>query len=144
MSKVVTEAREWIGTPYRHQHSTKGVGCDCLGLVRGVYRGIIGPEPEQTPNYSPSWGEAGMQEVLLGAAQRNLVDKSSSDKSMPLSPGDVLIFRMRRGMLAKHCGIAVSNTRMIHAYQGSGAVEESDLVPYWRQRIIGVFRYPGE
>ena len=29
----------WIGTPYRHQASLKGVGCDCLGLVRGVWRG---------------------------------------------------------------------------------------------------------
>jgi cell wall-associated NlpC family hydrolase len=35
-SAIVAEARTWIGTPYRHQASLKGVGCDCLGLVRGV------------------------------------------------------------------------------------------------------------
>jgi len=32
---IVVETRDWIGTPYRHQASLKGVGCDCLGLVRG-------------------------------------------------------------------------------------------------------------
>ncbi|MFZ1680734.1 MAG: peptidase P60, partial [Rhizobiaceae bacterium] len=32
---VVAEAERWIGTPYRHQGSTRGVGCDCLGLVLG-------------------------------------------------------------------------------------------------------------
>src|SRR3569833_631271 len=38
---IVTEARSWIGTRYRHQGSMKGVGCDCLGLVRGVWRNSI-------------------------------------------------------------------------------------------------------
>jgi cell wall-associated NlpC family hydrolase len=35
---VIAEAMTWLGTPYRHQGSRKGVGCDCLGLVRGVWR----------------------------------------------------------------------------------------------------------
>ncbi len=30
---------DWLGTPYRHQGRRKGVGCDCLGLVLGVWRG---------------------------------------------------------------------------------------------------------
>ena len=43
---ILTEARSWIGTPYRHQASLKGIGCDCLGLLRGVWRGVMGEEPE--------------------------------------------------------------------------------------------------
>jgi len=46
---IVAEARSWIGTRYRHQGSLKGVGCDCLGLVRGVWRNCIGAEPELPP-----------------------------------------------------------------------------------------------
>src|SRR4051812_32701629 len=42
---IVAEARDWIGTRYRHQASLKGVGCDCLGLVRGVWRACVGDEP---------------------------------------------------------------------------------------------------
>ena len=139
---VGEKAREWIGTPYRHQHTTKGAGCDCLGLVRGVYREVVGDEPELPPNYSPSWGEGDRIEVLMTAAGRHLVpvEEWSADDLMI---GDVLIFRMQRGMIAKHCGIVSSGTHMIHAYQGAENVIESALVPYWRTRIVGVFRYPG-
>jgi NlpC/P60 family putative phage cell wall peptidase len=37
-AQIVVATRDWIGTPYQHQASLKGVGCDCLGLVRGVWR----------------------------------------------------------------------------------------------------------
>ena len=72
-SLIVAEARDWIGTPYRHQASLKGVGCDCLGLVRGVWRGVIGAEPERAPAYAPDWAEAGGVEALADAAARHLV-----------------------------------------------------------------------
>jgi hypothetical protein len=54
----LAETRDWIGTPYQHQTSLKGVGCDCLGLVRGVWRAVIGAEPERAPPYAPGWAEA--------------------------------------------------------------------------------------
>jgi NlpC/P60 family putative phage cell wall peptidase len=44
--RVLALAGGWIGTPYRHQASLKGVGCDCLGLIRGIWRGVYGHEPE--------------------------------------------------------------------------------------------------
>jgi hypothetical protein len=37
MEKVVREARSWIGTPYRHQASLKGVGCDVLAAPFGEW-----------------------------------------------------------------------------------------------------------
>jgi len=137
---VITTAREWKGTPYKHQHSTRGAGCDCLGLIRGVYRDLYGTEPETPPNYSPSWGEAGRRELMMEAAGRHLIQIQRIEDARP---GDVLIFRMRRGHIAKHCGILVSDTHMIHAYQGAKEVTESAMVPYWRNRVVGVFSYPG-
>ncbi len=47
---IIAEARSWIGTPYRHQASLKGVGCDCLGLVRGVGGAIAGAEAGPGPD----------------------------------------------------------------------------------------------
>ncbi|MEM1422329.1 MAG: peptidase P60, partial [Pseudomonadota bacterium] len=38
--QIAYEASRWIGTPYRHQASLRGVGCDCLGLLRGVWRAL--------------------------------------------------------------------------------------------------------
>lgn len=133
-SALASEARSWIGTPYKHQHSTKGAGCDCLGLLRGVYRNCIGPEPEEPPPYSPSWGEAGKVEHMLDAANRWL------DPARP-DDAEVLIFRMRRGMIAKHCGIVVEPGRMVHADAVSGAVIEVELTGHWKSKIAAGFKF---
>ena len=33
---IVAEALTWEGTPFHHQESVKGVGCDCKGLIYGI------------------------------------------------------------------------------------------------------------
>ena len=52
---TVSIARTWIGTPYHHQASIRGVGADCIGLVRGVYRELAGREAEGLPAYTRDW-----------------------------------------------------------------------------------------
>ena len=63
-AKIVAQARSWLGTPYHHQARLKGVGCDCLGLLRGLWRALIGPEPESPHAYSPDWAEAKVEEIV--------------------------------------------------------------------------------
>lgn len=134
---VVACARGWLATPYRHQASLKGVGCDCLGLVRGVWRELYGTEPERAPPYAPDWAEAG-SETLAAAAARHLV---------PIAPdayraGDVLLFRWRTGLPAKHAAIATGAATMIHAHDGA-AVAEVALAPWWQRRLTLAFSFPG-
>lgn len=135
---IVTETRHWIGTPYRHQASLKGVGCDCLGLVRGVWRAVIGEEPEQAPPYAPDWAEATAEELLARAAMRHLVAVPSAI----FAPGDVLLFRWRSNLPAKHAAIVTAPTLMVHAHDGA-AVTEVAIAPWWRRRLAYVFRFPG-
>lgn len=73
-AEVLDEARRWIGTPYRHQASRLGVGCDCLGLLRGIWRSLYGREPEAMPAYARDWAEARVDEPLLEAARRHMVE----------------------------------------------------------------------
>src|SRR3954451_7338069 len=101
-SDIVAQAREWIGTPFRHQASLKGVGCDCLGLVRGVWRALVGAEPQAVPPYSPDWAEASGREMFAAAAQRHLIEIEPKQ----FAPGDLLLFRWRGQMPAKHAAIA--------------------------------------
>ena len=139
-SKVVGLAREWLGTPYVHQASAQGAGTDCLGLIRGVWRALLGDEPQTVPGYTPDWSEASGREELLGAALRWLVAKPLDQAS----PGDVLLFRMREGAVAKHLGIQSETgdqPRFIHAYAGH-AVVESPLSDPWAQKIVGRFAFP--
>lgn len=135
---IVAEARSWIGTPYRHQASVKGIGCDCLGLVRGVWRGCIGREPELPPPYAPDWAEARGEETLAAAAFRHLVEVPREG----FGGGDVLLFRWRAGFVAKHAAIATRDGAMIHAHDGA-AVCEVALSPWWRRRLAYAFRFPG-
>jgi NlpC/P60 family putative phage cell wall peptidase len=135
---ILAEARLWIGTPYRHQASLIGVGADCLGLVRGVWRGVIGEEPQATPAYTPDWAEALGRETLLEAAQRHCIEIPVGAADV----GDVLLFRMAMGSPAKHAAIVSGHDRIIHAYWGK-AVCETRLVPWWRRRIAAAFQFPG-
>jgi NlpC/P60 family putative phage cell wall peptidase len=137
---IVAEARGWIGTPYLHQASVKGAGADCLGLLRGVWRSICGTEPQSVPAYTRDWAETGADEVLMAAASRWLVRQDAS----AIVPGDVLLFRMRDGSIAKHLGIAADcgpKPSFIHAYTGHGVVE-SPLSAPWARRIVARFAFP--
>lgn len=140
---IVAAARGWIGTPYRHQASRKGVGCDCLGLVRGVWRDLYGEEPEAPPPYRPDWAETGADETLLAAAARHLVPLALDDAR----PGDVLLFRMSPEACVKHCAILADarpgdpQPRIIHAYWGRSVVE-SWLGVWWRRRLAAAFSFP--
>jgi NlpC/P60 family putative phage cell wall peptidase len=135
-SRVIIEAQSWIGTPYRHQASLKGIGCDCLGLLRGVWRGVMGGEPELVPPYSPDWAEAGA-DTLVAAARRHFVEIDLST----FEPGDVLLFRWRDKLPAKHCAIATSRDTMIHAHDGA-SVAEVAFAPWWQRHLAYAFRFP--
>jgi NlpC/P60 family putative phage cell wall peptidase len=135
---IVVETVAWIGTPYRHQASLKGVGCDCLGLVRGVWRSLVGVEPELPPAYTPDWAEARGAETLAEAARRHMVEIAPDDAGA----GDVLLFRWRKDLPAKHAAILIAPDRFVHAHQGA-AVAPASLSPWWRRRIAHAFRFPG-
>jgi NlpC/P60 family putative phage cell wall peptidase len=128
-------ALDWVGTPYRHQASCKGAGSDCLGLVRGVWREIYGAEPERVPEYSADWAEPSGDEVLWRAAGRHLV---RVEGVKPLL-GQVILFRMRRGSIAKHLGIC-TGAGFVHAYAGQGVVHSALSEP-WSSKIVAVFEF---
>lgn len=138
----VIVARGWIGTPYLHQASLRGAGCDCLGLLRGVWREVLGTEPEVTPPYTHDWSEPQGDERLWRAARRHL-------RAKPLgvaAPGDVLLFRMREGAVAKHLGLQAetgAQASFIHSYSGHGVIESALSAP-WARRIVARFAFPEE
>ena len=141
-AEIVQCARGWIGTPYRHQASTRGAGADCLGLVRGVWREFFASDPERVPPYSMDWSEPQGDERLWRAARKHLRQKPLETEA----GGDVILFRMREGAVAKHLGIMArtgESASFIHAYSGHGVVE-SPLSAPWRRRLVARFEFPLE
>ncbi len=136
-ARAAALARAWIGTPYHHQASLKGVGTDCLGLVRGVWRDLYGYEAERPPPYTPDWAETGGRETMIEAAARHLIAISIGEAQA----GDVVVFRLKRTMVAKHAGLMTGPASFVHAIEGA-PVAEVALSPWWRRRIAAAFRFP--
>jgi len=135
-AQIITEARSWIDTPYLHQASIRNVGCDCLGLARGIWRAVYGDEPETTPAYSPDWAESAKHEQLAFAARRHMREIEPTD----FRPADLLIFRWRAHVPAKHLAIVVSPATMVHAQQGA-RVCEVPISKWWQRHIAYTFKF---
>jgi NlpC/P60 family putative phage cell wall peptidase len=136
---VVAIARSWIGTPYRHQASVKDAGCDCLGLLRGVWRTLYGREPEAVPPYAPDWADASGEETLRAALARHCTEIAPR----AIGPGDIAVFRMVVRGPAKHCGIVAAKNgirTLIHARQNKRVSEELFSIA-WQRKLAYAFRF---
>jgi NlpC/P60 family putative phage cell wall peptidase len=136
---IVRIARSWLGTPYHHQASLKGVGTDCVGLVRGIYRELYNVEPPELINYSADWGDSNGNEDMVIAAYKYL-EPVPLDQ---LGPGHVVMVRWKEGRVAKHSMIMTGSRSAIHAYNRS-PVTEITLNDWWMARIVHGFSFPEE
>ena len=137
--QAVEIARTWIGTPYHHQGSMKGIGVDCVGLIRGIYYEMYGKRAPYLINYSSDWGDVNNNEDMLKAA-RTYLEPIPLDK---LGAGHVVLLRWQDFRVAKHSMIMTSKTSAIHAYNRSPVVEVS-LHRWWIDKIVYAFTWPKE
>ncbi len=135
-SEIVSAASAWIGTPYRHQASLKGAGCDCLGLIRGVWLDVFGSNSQKPPPYSRYGNDPDSAFQLLEAAQKYLIPK----KHVPL-PGLVLLFQIHKNLPPRHCAILIENNRFIHAQERHGVIV-TPLSNSWQRRIHSIYAFP--
>jgi NlpC/P60 family putative phage cell wall peptidase len=133
---IVEKARDWIGTPYHHQMSLKGVGCDCIGLVRGVYSEIYGLTVEP-PTYPKDWGDSNGREDIIAVGDQYLkrIPTWKADK------GNLIAVRWKKSRVAKHVMIMTSKDTAIHAYNNF-PVAEINLNRWWKDKISITFQFP--
>lgn len=134
---LVQAARGWIGTPFHHQASCRGAGADCIGLVRGVWREVLGGTVAVTP-YAADWASLPGDDRLNGGLTRALRRLEAADAR----PGDVLLFRLRPSGIGSHAGLMTAPDRFVHALETAGVVE-SRLGGHWRSRLVAAFAFPG-
>lgn len=136
--RIVQLAGEWIGTPYRHQGYQKHIGCDCLGLIRGIWHELYGIKPDDPQPYAMDWAEASKEERMLNAARAYCGPEIALEN---MEAGCLILFRWRQSASIKHAGILSAPYQFIHAFERIG-VTQSALVPSWRRRIAAVFKFP--
>lgn len=120
---VVREALEWCGTPFHDRASLKGEGCDCAGLLKGVFTApaIAMVDDFQVPNYSPQWFQHRDEELFLKALEEHGGRRIDLATALP---GDVLMYNF--GRHAAHGAIIVSDTAIVHAYKPARKVTKGE------------------
>ncbi len=139
--RAAREAVKWLGTPYRHQASLCQVGCDCLGLLRGVWRAVCATPLEPLPPYSRHIRPNAQERRLEEAANRYLIRLNGPVPTELLAPGTVLLFCMHGHSSPTHCAIGLGEGDMIHAQERRGVLR-TPLSDRWRRRIHSLYLFP--
>lgn len=133
--QIVDEARSWIGTPYHHRASLRGVGVDCIGLLIGVCQTMQRIPPGwELPQYE-NFGEA---DKLLSTLQTYFPAVDIAE----FAPGDILVFTVMG--VPCHVGIAGGPNQVIHAAGWTRKVVEHHLRPSDRKNLYAAYRIPEE
>jgi NlpC/P60 family putative phage cell wall peptidase len=137
--EIIAEAREWLGLPWQHQASLKGVACDCVGLARGVYEHLTGEKIPLTVNYPPTWHLFKSDPWLYEECKTYAIEIDLPETQ----PGDLLLFSFRPRFVAHHIGILTFDNTIIHSYMDVVKVVETRMDELWQSRLRHAFRYPG-
>lgn len=142
-AQVVTKAREYLGTKFRHQGRLKGQAIDCVGLPLMIAEefGLWDREgvlihSRDSVNYSPQPLDSFVHEEC----KRRLIEKPVSE----MTDGDVVT--VRNPVIPCHVAIVAHITdylSVIHAHNGIGRVVEHILTDELRALILGCFSFPG-
>ena len=122
MKAIADEAMEWIGTPFAWGQSVKGVGCDCKGLVQGVFRELGRPEAESFyATFSSYRADRPVPSALLVEGFGKLFKRTDQIK-----PGHILL--LNHAGRPGHIAIAIGNGRAVHAYpRGNAMVKDRPI-----------------
>ena len=135
-AKIISITKNWIGTPYRHQASTLYAGCDCLGLLRGVWREMFGNEPMKIPPYQANWRDKTNASALQKAAENFLLKTSNKPQA-----GDMVLFQMLSKLPPKHCAIMITDDMFVHAQEQIGVVA-APLSEAWKKHLHSTYKFP--
>lgn len=122
LTKVVEEAKTWIGTPYAYGRAEKGSGTDCSGMVLRVYEKVTGCK---IPRNS-----AKQADFCIPLSKKDVV------------PGDLVFFATGKDPAkVSHVGIMLDDVSFIHASTKGVLISRIDS-PYYIRTFMGYGRVP--
>lgn len=140
-AQVVSEARRWVGTRWRHQGYDRVSGCDCFGLIAGVAHSLSLPGMKRwyvTPeyhNYAPQ-----PDPRLLIRCCDELFDRVG-DAAARLA--DVLVLRFASEPVHFALLSCEVPRRVIHALARPGRVVENGFSEAPGNLLYRVYRFRG-
>ncbi len=143
---VAREAMRWVRpfTPFVHQASKRGVGCDCGGLIRGVAveLGLITAE-EFARAFAPFAGYPKQPDGSLPAIC-DLFMRRIDEADI----GDVVLMNYADHDEPHHLAIVVDHPEenmlgLVHALQRPGRVVYHRFSAEFKARVVQAYRLPG-
>jgi NlpC/P60 family putative phage cell wall peptidase len=140
---VVAEALSWCGTPFHPAAAVKGAGCDCYGLLIGVWEAVTRQKAPPLPCvYQPE------RTILRRVQTEMLAHLHGLATPIPVAAtdvGDVLLFAPDRTTIV-HCGLLTSPDRFVHSLSegGAGRVQETRLSARWQAWHVETYRFKTE
>ncbi len=146
-AEIVRQARQWVGTPYRHQHRVRQQGVDCVGLIIGAGHnaGVLAiPEEAWAPfaAYARTPNPTKMAEAMEIFLRRR-------ETGPDLPPDGSVCWMGWRAHMPMHLGILATapdgtgRRTLIHAYEHVGACVEHGFEAEWPGRVLSWWDYPG-
>ena len=126
---IVAAVRACIGTRFRAQGRTAGLGLDCVGIA------LIAAAAAGTRFTAPPYSLGGDHEPRLDA----LIAAAGCRRVATAAPGDLLTIAPGPGR--RHLAV-VTDRGVVHAHAGLGRAVEGPLDPAWT--ILTAWRFPEE
>ncbi len=133
---VVKEARSWIGTPYKHYTSRKGLGVDCGLFVMQVYANLGLITYKMPEVYPEDWAYHRPTGEMFEDIVKSYCDPIPKEKA---HFGDIILYWF--GKCMSHSAIVVNNTFIIHADKPAGVVETNRELSKWFKREYKYYTY---
>ncbi len=104
---ALTEARSWLGTPWKHAARIKGVGCDCINYIAAIGEtvDILVPVPKMYQR-SPE------RDYILPELRSRFIEEELTPSGTWI-PGRLLVFQYSG--IAHHVGLVTEPDKIIHA-----------------------------
>jgi cell wall-associated NlpC family hydrolase len=110
------------GVPYVHRGTSRS-GCDCTGLVIGIFRELGFLTRFELPEYPVDWNlHAGACDRILEYLDRGF-DRVTPSRS---AAGDIAV--MFFGRCPAHVGILVAADMMVHCFRDAGSVRFARMI----------------
>lgn len=134
---LVAAARGWLGTPFQHQASVRQVGCDCVGLIRGVALELDLAQGSFDDARYRGYARVPSPGLLLRGLGESLTPIKGGLKAA--RPGDILLFRIDDA--PQHLALR-TEVGMLHAYARKRRVVEHVIDDTWQRRFVSAWCLP--
>jgi NlpC/P60 family putative phage cell wall peptidase len=135
---VVTEARTWLGTPFLHQGFHRSIGCDCIGLIKGLSMAL------QLTDFDPDSPEAKLFNGYRRSPDPTRMRAGIGRWLRPIKPAEAMladVLYMAWNAEPQHVAL-VTDIGIIHSFSFAGKVVEHRMDRQWTDRIRDAWRFP--